>query len=151
MPLVSRFLIRTALLQFAVGATIGSLMLAEKGLRVAPWLWTLRPAHIQMMLLGWTVQLACGVAIWILPRLDAAGGRGNLGLAWLGYGALNAGVALAALQLPLAGLLGQGRLGWMPPLAGLLYLVALAAMVAHLWRRVLPFRSLPRPRRPGEG
>ena len=145
MPRISVVIIRTALLQLAFGATIGGLMLVEKGLRLAPWLWTLRPGHIQIMLLGWIVQLACGVAIWILPRLDAAGSRGNLGLAWLGYAALNGGVVTALLHLPLVAVLGQDRLSWMLPLAGLLYVVAVAAMVAHLWRRVLPFRVLPRP------
>ncbi len=148
MPLVSRFLIRTALLQVALGTTIGGLMLADKGLGVAPWLWALRPGHIQILLFGWMVQLACGVAVWILPRLSAAGDRGNLGLVWVCYGALNAGVALAALQSPLASLLGGG-LDWMLPLAALLYIVAVASVVAHLWRRVLPFRNLPRPPAPG--
>jgi hypothetical protein len=151
MPRVSVFLVRTALLQLAIGATAGGLLLAEKGLRLAPWLWSLRPGHIQVMLIGWTVQLACGVAVWILPRLDAAGGRGNLALAWLAYGALNAGVALAALRLPLASVPGLGPLDWLLPLAGLLYAVAAAAMVAHLWPRVLPFRALPRPERAAGG
>jgi hypothetical protein len=145
MPRVSIFIIRTALLQLGLGATLGGLLLAEKGLHVAPWLWALRPGHIQIMLIGWTVQLACGVAIWILPRLDAAGGRGNLGLAWLCYGALNGGVSLAALHQPLSALGGRAGLAWMPPLAGLLYLVAVAAVVGHLWQRVLSFRTLARP------
>lgn len=139
MPLVSRLMIRTALLQLALGATIGGLLLIEKGLHLQPWLWTLRPGHIQIMLFGWTVQLATGVAVWILPRLDAAGSRGNLRLAWLGYGALNGGVALAALHLPLATALGEAGLGWMRPLAALLYLVAIGALLRHAWLRVLPF------------
>lgn len=139
MPPVSRALIRTALLQLAIGSSVGGLLLAEKGLRLAPWLWTLRPGHVQILLFGWIVQLACGVAIWILPRLDSAGDRGNLGLAWLGYGALNGGVLLAALHGPLAAALGA-RLGWMPAAAAALYLVAALAVVAHLWRRVVPFR-----------
>ncbi|GAB4433696.1 MAG: hypothetical protein OHK0015_22700 [Chloroflexi bacterium OHK40] len=148
MPRVSVFFIRTALLQLALGATMGGLLLAEKGLRLAPWLWHLRPGHIQIMLLGWTVQLACGVAIWILPRLDAAGSCGCLALAWLSYGALNAGVALAALHAPLAAARDADDLGWMLLLAGLLYALAAAAAVGYLWRRVLPFRNLPRPAGP---
>ncbi len=144
MPRVSIFMIRTALLQLGLGATVGGLLLAEKGLALAPWLWTLRPGHIQILLMGWIVQLACGVAIWIMPRLDAAGGRGNLRLAWACYLALNVGVALAALYQPL-GLALRRDLAWAPALAGLLYAVAIVAAVAHLWRRVLPFRTLPRP------
>jgi hypothetical protein len=144
MPRVSIFIIRTALIQLALGATVGGLLLAEKGLHLAPWLWTLRQGHIQMMLIGWTVQFACGVAIWILPRFDASGERGKLGLVWLGYGTLNGGVALALLEAPLRMLGGYAGTGWMPALAGLLYVVAAAALVVHLWRRVLPFRKLVR-------
>jgi hypothetical protein len=151
MPRVSIFIIRTALIQLALGATLGGLLLAEKGLHVAPWLWTLRQGHIQMMLIGWTVQLACGVAIWILPRFDARGARGKLGLVWLGYGALNSGVALALIDQPLRRLGGYSGLDWMLPLAGLLYVVAAVALVGHLWRRVLPFRNFaPRPTRSDE-
>lgn len=149
MPRISVVIIRTALLQLALGATIGGLLLADKGLYFAPWLWALRPGHVQMMLVGWVVQLACGVAIWILPRRDAHDHRGNLALAWLGYGALNGGVGLALLHPPLVAALGRARLAWMPPLAGLFYCVAVAAMVAHLWPRVRPFggpaRAAPQP------
>lgn len=144
MPRVSVVIIRTALLQLALGATIGGLLLADKGLHLAPWLWTLRPGHIQMLLIGWTVQLAFGVAVWILPRFDAAGGRGNLGMAWLVYGALNGGVALATVEQPLGAMLGGARLGWLLPLASLLYAVAALVAVGYLWRRVLPFRTIPR-------
>lgn len=144
MPRVSVVLIQTALLQLAFGATLGGLLLAEKGLGLAPWLWTLRPGHIQMMLIGWTVQFACGVAVWILPRFDAEGDRGDIRLVWLCYAALNSGVVLAVLHLPLARVVGRTHLIWMLPLAGLLYAIAAVAMVAHLWRRVLPFRTHPR-------
>lgn len=149
MPRVSQYLIRIALLQLALGATIGGLLLAEKGLQVAPWLWVLRPVHVEVLLVGWVVQLACGVAIWILPRLDAAGSRGNLGLAWLACGALNGGVALVGLHAPLA-LAGLQNLNWMLAVAGALHALAVVAMAAHLWRRVLPFRELPRPARPAK-
>jgi hypothetical protein len=139
MPLVSRVMVRTALLHLALGSTIGGLLLAEKGLGLLPWLWLLRPSHVHLLLVGWTVQLACGVAVWMLPRLDAAGDRGNLGLVWLCYGALNGGVALAALHAPLAAALGGVPPAWPLVVAGLLYAVAALAAVAHVWRRVLPF------------
>jgi photosystem II stability/assembly factor-like uncharacterized protein len=41
-----------------------------------------------MLLVGWMVQLAYGVAFWILPRLDASGNRGKVWLVWVCYGAL---------------------------------------------------------------
>lgn len=139
MPCVSFFMVRTALVQFGVGATLGALLLIEKGLHIFPWMWVWRPGHIQIMLLGWTIQLACGVAVWILPRLDTAGGRGDLRLAWLCYVALNCGVILVALHAPLANLADPARLGWMLPLAALLQVSAIGAIALHAWRRVLPF------------
>jgi hypothetical protein len=138
-PRVSFMMVRAALLHLGIGATLGGWLLVEKGLQLSPWIWMWRPAHIQMMLLGWIVQLACGVAVWILPRLDAAGNRGSLWLAWFGFGALNAGVVLAAVHAPLAGWIAPDYLGWMLPLAALAYCLAIGAIALHAWRRVLPF------------
>lgn len=145
MPRISQLMIRTALLHLALGTTIGGLLLAEKGLRLWPWLWVLRPGHVQILLVGWVVQLACGVAVWILPRLNAAGDRGSMTPVWIAYAALNGGVALAALHQPLGRVADGGSPGWMPGIAGLFHLVGMIMLVGHLWRRVLPFRLLPRP------
>src|SRR4051794_28904419 len=106
MPRLSQLMIRTALVWLAIGYAVGGLLLLNKGVPLLPWLWTLRSAHIHMLLVGWTVQLACGVAFWILPRLDASGARGNERLAWICYAALNGGVVLGALYDPLAALGG---------------------------------------------
>ncbi len=97
--------------------------------------------HVHMLLVGWTVQLAFGVAFWILPRLDAQNNRGNVALMWLCYPALNAGVLLASLPDPLRGRLPSEVLA---VAAGILYLLATLTFVLHAWRRVLPFRSIPR-------
>jgi hypothetical protein len=147
-PRLSQLLIRTALIWLAVGYTIGGLMLLNKGIPVLGWLWTLRMTHVHLLLVGWTVQLACGVAFWILPRLDAAGSRGDERLVWLCYGTLNGGVALAALHDPLVAAVGnRASVRALPVLAGILYIVAIAAFVAHARPRVMLFRSLPRPER----
>jgi hypothetical protein len=125
MPLLSRLHIRTALAWLAIGYAIGGLLLAQKGLPIAGWLWSLRYTHVHILLVGWAVHLATGVAFWILPRLDASGSRGDDRLIWAHYACLNAGVVLAALHDPLAGLAGAA--GWparaMLMLAGLLYLL----------------------------
>ena len=92
------------------------------------------------------MQLACGVAFWILPRLDAQGRRGNHRLVWLCYLALNSGVVLAASHDPLIVLLGDSLvIHFTLVIAGLLYVVAIASFVVHAARRVVPFRTLPRP------
>ena len=140
MPRLSQLMIRTALIWLGAGYTAGGLALLTKGAPLVPWLWSLRASHVHMLLVGWTVQLAFGAAYWILPRLDAEGDRGDARPVWVCYGALNAGVLLGTLAAPL----GAGAPGWMPAAAGVLYGVAVAAFAAHAWRRVLPFRSLPR-------
>src|SRR5688572_702904 len=107
MPRLSCYAIRTALLQLLLGGTIGGLLLANKAVSFWPWLWSLRTTHIHLMLVGWTMQLAFGVAFWILPRISAHGERGRESLACLTYLALNAGVAGAT-----AGSLGLVPFRW---------------------------------------
>jgi hypothetical protein len=152
MPRLSQLMIRTALIWLAIGSTIGGLLLLNKGIPLLPWLWVLRFTHVHLLLVGWMVQVACGVAFWILPRLDASGSRGNQRLAWLCYAALNTGVVLAALHDPLAMAGGESViLRAMPVLAGVLYIAAIGAFVAHAAPRIVSFRVLPRPGRGGAG
>jgi hypothetical protein len=147
MPRLSQLMIRTALVWLALGYTLGGLVLFNKGVPLFPWLWTLRTPHVHILLAGWTVQLACGVAFWILPRLDAGGSRGDQRPVWLCYGALNTGVALGALHEPLAALTDNDVVRAIPALMGVLYLIAAVAFVAHAWPRIVSFRSFPRPDR----
>jgi len=148
MPRLSQIMIRTALVWLALGYTTGALVLLNKGVPVLPWLWALRTPHVHMLLVGWTVQLACGVAFWILPRLDASGSRGDERLVWGCYAALNAGVALGALHDPLATMPSVGQHARSMVLAmGGLYVIAALLFVVHAGPRIVPFRALPRPDR----
>ena len=145
-------MIRVALLWLGLGYTLAGLMLSNKGV---PWLaslWLLRSAHVHILMVGWTMQLACGVAFWILPRLDAAGARGDELPMWLCFVLLNTGVLTAVLYVLLQ--LLQINFLWLQALAGVLYACAALAFARHAWPRVLPFRTLPRPdpgRMKGEG
>ena len=91
MPRLSVWFIRLALAYLATGFTFGALLLANKGLAFAPLLWRLRPTHIELLLVGWMVQLAMGVAFWILPRFQAS--RGDVRPAWPGLALINLGIA----------------------------------------------------------
>jgi hypothetical protein len=151
-PRLSRLMIRTALGWLVLGYTIGGLLLLNKGLVLLPWLWTLRFTHVHLLLIGWMVQFACGVAFWILPRLDASGARGDERLVWLSYAALNLGVVLAALHDPLAAAIGETMVMHLMLVgAGLVYIVAIAAFAAHAAPRIVSFRTLPRPDRAPPG
>lgn len=133
MPRLSVWMIRAALLHLAAGFAIGALLLAHRGAPIHPAVPMLRPAHAELLLLGWTVQLAMGVAFWILPRFRAGPERGDERPALLAFLLLNVGVIAAAAggiatldALSLGGRCAEG--------------VAALAFAAHAWPRVKPFR-----------
>ncbi len=57
MPTLSAWAIRTALVWLALATLIGALILARAEIGL-PRLILLRPAHAEMMLVGWMMQLA---------------------------------------------------------------------------------------------
>jgi hypothetical protein len=125
---LSVWFIRTGLVHLGLGFSVGALLLFHKGVPLAAALWRMLPLHIELVLVGWTVQLGMGVAFWILPRWGTA--RGNEALAWLAYGLLNAGVLSAGLGQWLGGPAAVPGLG-----RGLELLAALA-FALHAWPRV---------------
>ena len=139
MPRLSCWFIRASLLYLGIGVLFGGLILVAKGFPASlNWTWLLLPAHIQMLVGGWMIQLTLGMAYWILPRLSGAGDRGSPGWAWTSFGALNAGVGGAALLLIVRSF---WRAGWIDVLlivAALLQIVALLAFARHAWPRVAP-------------
>jgi hypothetical protein len=131
-PRLSAWIIRTALLYLGVGFTLGALVLFQKGVPYGAAVWRLLPMHIEFLLIGWTMQLAMGVAFWILPRFMRGAARGDQRLVWLAYASLNAGVLTVGL--------GQ----WLGAPAPLLLLGRVAELLAvllfalHSWPRVKP-------------
>jgi cbb3-type cytochrome oxidase subunit 1 len=130
MPRLSVWFIRMALLYLLAGFTFGALLLTHKGVPYEPQLWRWRPAHIELLLVGWMLQLAMGVAYWILPRFQQQ--RGNAVAAWAAFWLLNAGVVLAivAVLLPAH--------GWSAALGRLFDAGAAAAFAANAWPRIKP-------------
>jgi hypothetical protein len=132
MPRLSALLIRAALTYLAVGFTLGGLMLFHKGIPLHPLLWRLLPAHIEMVLFGWTVQLAMGVAFWILPRFSVGPERGDERPAWVAFLLLNAGVLLVGL----GGALDAP--GWSLVVGRVAEAGAALAFSVHAWPRIKP-------------
>jgi hypothetical protein len=123
-------MIRIALVHLLAGFTIGALLLANKGVPLHPMVWRLLPIHIELLLLGWTLQLALGVAFWILPRFGNA--RPRAGLAWVAYLLLNLGIGVVAASVFLVtvpALTFWGRL---------LEMGAVVTFALHAWPRVKP-------------
>lgn len=132
MPRLSVWAIRAALVYLGIGFTVGGLMLFNKGVALDSSLWRLWPLHIELMLVGWTMQLAMAMAFWILPRLQRLERYGNTALAWLAFGLLNAGM--------LAVMAGEwfGTPAWLSVAGRGVELAAVVAFAAYIWPRVKP-------------
>ncbi|HHY57105.1 MAG TPA: hypothetical protein GYA08_16910 [Chloroflexi bacterium] len=135
MPRLSAWYVRAALLYLGLGFTLGGLLLANKGLPQQPLLWRLLPAHIEFLLFGWTLQLAFGVAFWILPRWRTQ--RGNVRPAWAALVLVNVGIWLVVLT----GWLEWSA--WSLALGRLLESAAVVAFGVHAWPRIKPWVETP--------
>jgi hypothetical protein len=131
MPRLSVWFVRAALLYLALGFTLGMLLLANKGVLLSPAIWQLLPAHIEFLLIGWTVQLALGVAFWILPRWQTK--RGDVRGAYLAFVLLNLGIWCVVLTPWL------GLPAWMLTVGRACEAAAAAAFALHAWPRVKPW------------
>lgn len=135
MPRLSVWFVRASLLYLLVGFTFGAMMLVYKVAPLHPFLWWVRSSHIDFLLFGWTLQLAMGVAFWILPKFEGGARRGNVPLAWVAFALINVGALVA------------GLVRWvpLPPwtfLSGrILEFAAVAAFALHAFPRVKPFRD----------
>jgi len=139
MPRLSCWLIKASLLHLAAGVTFGGLILSAKGFPFTlGWAWQFLPAHIQVMIGGWLIQLALGMAYWILPRLDRAGNRGRTIWAWTSFGALNTGVIGTAALLALRQFVAAPWLDALFVLVALLQVLALGMFAVHVWPRLRP-------------
>jgi hypothetical protein len=134
MPRLSVWLLRAALLQLGIGFTFGALLLFNKGVPFDGRIWLLRAPHIEIVLLGWTMQLAMGAAFWILPRFSSTQKYGNVRLGWWAFALVNAGVAAVCASTwsgdaaPIVALAGRAA----EMLAGLLFAIL-------IWPRVKAF------------
>lgn len=94
MALVSVWYVRAALVHFLLGVTAGAWQLAAT-IDLLPDLSLLvRPIHIELLLLGWLVQLAVGVATWILPFSGSVSSDKRF---WSAWSALNGGILLVVV------------------------------------------------------
>ena len=141
MPKLSTWAVRAAFLYFAGGTALGALLLAGKAVALPPvvseaepWLWALRPLHVEALLFGFVVQLVVGVAYWILPRRPGEHARPSGRPVVLALGLLNVGVWLvgAAAVNAWGGLAAVGR-GCEAAACGV--------FAAHVWPRVRAARA----------
>lgn len=133
MPKLSVWMVRAALLHMGGGFLFGALLLHHKGIPIYVWTWRLLGPHIELMVLGWTMQFAMGMAFSALPRFSNTSTKryGATHWGWLAFVLLNSGVCLGAW----GSWAGDDALA----LVGrLLVLAAIVAFVRMIWPRVKP-------------
>jgi hypothetical protein len=131
MPRPSLWFVRFSFIYLFLGFTFGGLILANKGFPFAPLIWNLLPAHMEFLLLGWMVQLAMGVAYWILPRFRSDPPRGNVNVVWSALALLNLGIMMVAIQ-PFVGATWPASAGRVLEISSVLLFVLVS------WQRVKP-------------
>jgi hypothetical protein len=130
MPRLSVYFVRASLIHLLIGFTFGGLLLANKGIMISPVIWALLPIHIELAFVGWMIQLAMGIAFWILPRFSRGLPRGDERLSWLAFVFVNTGILFVALQTP--------ETAW-PGFAGrILETMGLIAFAIGNWKRIKP-------------
>lgn len=134
MPALSVQMIRGAFLNLWFGFGLAVLLIGWKGNpdvfpnTIGGWIL----AHVDLLLVGWMVQLAMGVAYWIFPRLPET--RTERGRYAYAYGAaffLNAGVWCYTFAII------QGW-GWLQIVGLAMQVSAICAYAYHIAPRVRP-------------
>lgn len=130
MPRLSVWFVRASLVHFLLGVTFGALLLAQKGVPFYAPIWYLFPLHMEILLVGWLIQLAMGTAFWIIPRFSRGAPRGRESLVWAAFFLLNGGILVTALQF------------WFPPAVLIGRVAEVAAGVLFVigsWQRIKPY------------
>ena len=117
MPAPSVWAIRLALIQLLAAFLAGGWLLAARGVPTLPRPDWLLPVHLELALLGWTLQLAMGVAYWMLPKFKRGPPRGATGPAVAALAVFNLGVLLV-LASSMSGVAALELLGRTGELAG---------------------------------
>jgi hypothetical protein len=134
MPLLSRYYVRSSLLCLLAGFTIGGLILSAKAGVVSPQVWLWFPAHTVLLLTGWLIQLALGVAYWIFPRLILTV-RGRTAWAAASFIVMQSGLVFTCASLLQ---IWWPEAGNMLAVGVLLQAVAVLLFAIHAWPRVRP-------------
>ncbi|MCB9452251.1 MAG: hypothetical protein H6672_12485 [Anaerolineaceae bacterium] len=100
MPLLTRWVIRTALLYLIAGVLTGALYWANTLWQLWPPLRAFNPVYIHLLVVGWITQLIFGVMYWMFPIISKTNMRGSPYLAWGTYVLLNMGLLLRAVGEP---------------------------------------------------
>ncbi len=98
MPSQSIWMIRSSLLYLMFSVSIGTAILLQKVITLHPFIWAMLPAHYEMAIWGWIVQLAMGTAYWMFPRKLEEPKRGPEWAGWSVFIFFNFGLILLVIS-----------------------------------------------------
>ncbi len=136
MPALTRYFIKTAMLDFVLAMLVAIAMAGQPFLNLPPSIAVFQPVYFHLLMVGWVTQLIFGVAYWMFPKYSKGQPRGNERLGWAIYILLNVGLILRVIGEPLTALRPDAQAGWMLALSAILQLLAGWGFIANTWRRV---------------
>jgi len=138
MPELTVLAVRLSLLYLLIGFALGAAILVNEAYPISARLWSFTKLHLDCLLLGFMVQLALGVAFWILPRFMKGAPRGKESIAWAALALLNAGIVLAGLASVIA-------IPWLEICGRVLEMAGGLLFLVHAWRRLYASEVICRP------
>jgi len=129
MPLLTRALIKTAIVYFALALLVGIFMAVRSPIGIFP-------VYIHLLVFGWLTQLIFGVVYWMFPKYSKLNPRGYESLGWIMYGTLNIGLLIRALVEPLHATQASGLTGSLLVVSAILQWLSGLAFALNTWPRV---------------
>jgi hypothetical protein len=136
MRLITRTMIKTAMIYALAGTALSTLWLLELAWPIHPVLRLIQPTALHLIVMGWLTQLIFGIALWMFPPWSKERPRGPTALGWLCFGLLNGGLLLRLIAEPLNRSAAAPVLAWLLVISGLLQVVAIMLFVELVWSRV---------------
>lgn len=137
MPVLSRWLLRAALLNLVAALVIGLVRVwpGTAGMTRA----ALAPVATHLLMVGWVTQMIIGVAYWLFPRPHRAVNPATPRAGWFMFAALNAGLLLRAAAEPAVTLgTAAGTPRVLLVTSAVLQLAAVTTAALLLWPRLEP-------------
>lgn len=136
MPPLARYHIKAGLFHFAFALILGVVLAAQPVFNLSPYIATLRPAFLHLLMVGWITQLIMGVAYWMFPKQSKEQPRGSSRLGWAVFISLNVGILLRLVGEPLLFIQPGPVGGVVLTLSAVLQVIAGWLFVINTWSRV---------------
>jgi hypothetical protein len=136
MPLLTRWLLKSALAYLVTSLLIGVTLAAQNALGLPSAIAVLNPVYVHLFMVGFVAQMIFGVAFWMFPRYSKDEPRGSERLAFVTYAALNAGLIARTVAEPMLALRPGAVWAAILILSAAFQWFAALAFVVNTWARV---------------